>query len=77
MKQIFEIHKILNYFEKEGKIPKIMMDNLKQIMLVKQTIDLQLKCNLMPKLRTFTKFMEFGKTPAYLLKPLSSVQKCS
>ena len=75
VKQIFEIHNILNYFEKEGKLPTLMMENLKQSMLVKQTSDLQLKCNLMPKLRTFTKFMEYGKTPAYLLKPLSFVQK--
>ena len=75
VQQIFENHNILNYFEKEGKMPSLLMENLKQSMLVKQTVDLQSKCNLMPKLRTYTKFMEFGKTPAYLLKPLSFVQK--
>ena len=75
VQQIFENHNILNYFEKEGKMPSLLMENLKQSMLVKQTVDLQSKCKLMPKLRTYTKFMEFGKTPAYLLKPLSFVQK--
>ena len=44
-------------------------------MLVKQNVDLKDRCLLMPKLRTFNTFKEFGTTPTYLLKPISFVQK--
>ena len=48
---------------------------LKTQMKIKHGSDLQKKCQPMPKLRTFVKFKEFSKTPSFLLKPLSFIQR--
>ena len=65
---------MLAFFERGGD-QKYNIDNLRQSMLVKQNVELKLKCEEKPKLRTFITFNNFGITPPYLLMPLSFVQK--
>ena len=65
---------MLAFFERGGD-QKCIIDNLKQSMLVKQSVELKLKCEDKPKLRTFITFKNFGITPPYLLMPLSFLQK--
>ena len=48
---------------------------LKLQMKAKQSTELSLRCKKMDKLRTYTKFHDFSNTPAFLLKPLSFIQK--
>ena len=75
IKTIFENHNLLTFFDQERSNQKYIIDNLKQSMLIKQSVELQAKCQQMPKLRTFCSFKDFGTTPAYLLMPISFVQK--
>ena len=74
IKNIFETHNMTAFFERGVDI-KYIVDNLKQSMLVKQNVDLKVKCEDKPKLRTFISFKNFGITPPYLLMPISFVQK--
>ena len=75
IKTIFETHNMLAFFERQGSDQKYIIENMKQSMLVKQNVELKLKCEAKPKLRTFNTFKDFGTTPPYLLMPISFVQK--
>ena len=44
-------------------------------MFIKQTVDLKIGCESMPKLRTFNTFRIFGTTPSYINMPLSFIQR--
>ena len=59
-----------NVFELKGVIEK-----MEKCMLLAQQADIKLKCENMPKLRTFIKFKDFSNTPSYLTKPLSFIQR--
>ena len=75
VKQIFETHNQLAFFDTEGVNQPIVIENMKKSMWVKQVVDLKTKCSVKPKLRTFNTFMQFGTTHSYLLLPMSFVQK--
>ena len=51
------------------------IERLKMNLWHKQIIRIRDDCKAKPKLKLYTSIMEFGSTPAYLLKPLSFVQK--
>ena len=62
---------------------KYIVDNLKQSRLVKQNVDLKVKCEDKPKHRTFISFKNFGITPTLLadalilfLSTLGTPEKC-
>ena len=74
VKTIFETHNLLAFFGHGVNTPYIV-EKLKQSMTVKQNVDLRIKCQNKPKLRTFNTFKDFGTTPPYLLLPISFVQK--
>ena len=74
VKTIFETHNMLNFFGQGSCIPSTIT-KLKESMQLKQNVELRMKCNEKPKLRTFVTFKDFGPTPMYLLKPISFVQK--
>ena len=74
IKNILETHNMLAFLERGGD-QKFNIDNLRQSMLVKQNVDIKIKCEEKPKLRTFITFKNFGITPPYLLMPISFVQK--
>ena len=42
-------------------------------MKIKQCTYLKLKCQDMPKLRSYIKCKDFNKTPSFLLKPMSFI----
>ena len=74
LKTIFETHNMLAFFGHGMNTPYIV-EKLKQSMTVKQNVDLKVRCQTSPKLRTFNTFKDFGTTPPYLLLTISSVQK--
>ena len=51
------------------------IEKLKKNLWQKQVIFIRDNCQAKPKLKLYNGIMEFGKTPAYLLKPLPFVQK--
>ena len=54
---------------------KVVIEKLQNCMLLVQQADSKLACENMPKLRTFVKFKDFSRTPSYLTKPLSFIQR--
>ena len=65
IKNVLETHNMLAFFERGGD-QKYNIDNLRQSMVVKQNVDLKIKCEEKPKLRTFISFKNFGITPTLL-----------
>ena len=56
-------------------VANINFDNLRSSMMLKQSYDLKTRCTMKPKLRLYNEIMDFGKTPTYLMIPLSFIQK--
>ena len=48
---------------------------MQKSMLLAQQANIKVECQNKPKLRTFVKFKEFSRTPSYLTKPLSFIQR--
>jgi hypothetical protein len=71
-----QICSLENYFEASTLFDlKEIVDKLQSSMLGSQQNSLKIQCEAMPKLRTFTTFKEFDKTPCYITKPMSFIQR--
>ena len=67
----------MNYFSENLELfpLKETIKTLKTQMKLKHANSLNLRCQRMPKLRTFIKFKDFSTTSSFLLKPLSFIQR--
>ena len=65
IKNIFETYNMTAIFERGVDI-KYIVDNLKHGMLVKQNVDLKIKCEDKPNFRTFISFKKIEITPTLL-----------
>ena len=73
---IFEDFQMQYFSENLELFPlKETINSLKLQMKIKQSTNLKLKCQKMPKLRTYIKFKDFFNTPTFLNKPLSFIQR--
>ena len=76
VKSIFQQFNMQYFSENLDLFPlKETIKSLKNQMKIKQCTDLKLKCQAMPKLRSYIKFKDFNKTPSFLLKPMSFIQR--
>ena len=77
VQKLFQIHNLETFFNlnHDFKQDQFILDKFKQSMFIKQTVDLKICCESMPKLRTFNTFRIFGTTPSYINMPLSFIQR--
>ena len=76
VKSIFAAGNMSDIYENETVFElKSVIEKLQNCMLLAQQADLKIECENKPKLRTFMKFKDFSRTPSYLTKPLSFIQR--